>query len=104
DAPTLRDVGDPAAHDRVRWPTREVLAVEDQASGPGGHQPRDHAHEGRLARSVWPHYRDRLARVDPEAHVPARRELAVAGRDPRELEHDVRRSRPGQPRAIRSPR
>jgi len=52
DVVDLRHVGDAAAHDTIRAPAGDVLAVEDDGTAADAHQPEHRLHRRRLARAV----------------------------------------------------
>src|SRR5262249_35399853 len=96
EAPALRHVGDAVGHDLVGRAPGQLGALERDAAGPRGDEPRDRAEQGGLAGAGGPHHRPRLAGGHPQRHVPQRGERAVAGGYAAELEH--------QPNTTFSPR
>ena len=69
DAPLLRHVAEPAAHDRMRRLARDVLAFEHDAARALLDQADDGAEGRRLAGAVAPEQRDHLALADLERDV-----------------------------------
>src|SRR6267142_87842 len=103
-AAALRHVGDAELDDPVRRRRRQIGALQADRARRGPDQPRDGAHERRLAGPVRADDTDRLAGLHVERDVEERLKRAVPGADRPELEHQRRADAAAETAAAWAPR
>jgi hypothetical protein len=77
------------AAERLGALAAERLVIQHDASLPVRHQPRERFQHRGFARARLANQAERLARSDPERHVPHRLELAEADIQAFDLDHDL---------------
>jgi hypothetical protein len=89
DAVALDYVREPGAHRRARIGAAHVSAVECNRAGGWRQQARDSAQQRCLAGSVGTQKRDDFGAADAEIDPVQHADLAVAGVQPGDVEHEV---------------